>query len=300
MRGGSAMAADDGRSRLGRGLAALMGDGADETAVVERARGGARRVPVSFLTANPKNPRKTFQVEALEELITSVKTRGVVQPLLVRALANQRDRYEIIAGERRWRAAQAAGVVDVPVVVLEAGDKEALELAIIENVQRADLNPLEEAAAYDELMKSYGYTQEQLASAVGKSRSHVANMIRLLGAPVDVKGMATQGQLSAGHLRAILTSPDPKELAEKIVAQGLSVRQAEALATEAKATPQKARPRDKKGDKDADTKALERALSEALGLRVEINHRGASGGRIEVTYRTLEQLDEVCRRLQQG
>ena len=294
------MATEDNRSRLGRGLAALIGDGADEGAVVDRARGGPRRVPVAFLSANPRNPRKTFEPTALDELVSSVKARGVVQPLLVRALANQRDRYEIIAGERRWRAAQAAGVADVPVVVLEAGDREALELAIIENVQRADLNPIEEAAGYEELRKSYSYTQEQLAAAVGKSRSHVANMLRLLDAPVDVKGLVTAGDLSAGHLRAILNAPDPKQLAERIVAEGMSVRQAEAMASEAKAVAPKARPRDKKGDKDADTKALERALSEALGLKVEINHRGASGGKVEVTYRSLEQLDEVCRRLQAG
>lgn len=292
--------ADDGRSRLGRGLAALIGDAADEGAVVERARGGPRRVPIAFLSANPNNPRKSFDPEALAELTASVKARGVVQPLLVRAVANQRERYEIIAGERRWRAAQAAGVVDVPVVVLEVGDRDALELALIENIQRADLDPLEEAAAYQQLLEAHGYTQEALAGAVGKSRSHVANSMRLLSAPVAVKALVAGGALTAGHLRAILNAPDPAALAERIVAEGLSVRQAEALATEARQATPIRRPRDKKGDKDADTKALERALSDAVGLKVEIDHRGASGGRVVIDYRTLEQLDEVCRRLQRG
>jgi ParB family chromosome partitioning protein len=288
---------DDNRTRLGRGLAALIGDMADESAVVDRARTGTRRVPVALLAPNPRNPRKTFREADLEDLASSVREKGVFQPILVRQLAGASDRFEIIAGERRWRAAQRAGLHEVPIVVIEASDKESLEIAIIENVQRADLDPLEEADGYDQLMADFSYTQEDLAKVIGKSRSHVANTLRLRGLPDSVKTLVRDGALSAGHARAVIGAPNPEELAQKIADMGLSVRDAEALAVESKGTQSVERPRPRKSDKDADTVALETALSEALGMKVVINHR-ANGGRVEIGYRTLEQLDEICRRLQ--
>jgi ParB family chromosome partitioning protein len=292
--------ADEARSRLGRGLAALIGDVGGESAVVERARGGSRRVPTAFLRANPRNPRKRFHEEDLEALAGSIKEKGIVQPILVRAVPADRDRYEIVAGERRWRAAQRVGLHEVPIVVVEASDKDALEIALIENVQRADLDPLEEAAGYRQLMEEFGYTQEALAQAIGKSRPHVANTLRLLAAPDAVKALLAEGKLSAGHARAIMQAPAPEQLAQRIVAENLSVRDAEAIAAETKGAEPARRPRAPRARaaKDPDTAALEKTLTEVLGLSVAIRHRGDRGGRIEIAYRTLEQLDEVCRRLQ--
>lgn len=290
---------EENRSRLGRGLAALIGDMGDESAVVERARGGARRVPTAFLSPSARNPRKTFREDDLDSLAASIKERGIVQPILVRSRPGERDRYEIVAGERRWRAAQRVGLHDVPVVVLEASDRDALEIALIENVQRADLDPLEEAAGYQQLLAEFSYTQDDLARVIGKSRSHVANTLRLLSAPAGVKALLSAGSLAPGHVRAIMTAPDPETLAARIAAEQMSVRDAEALALETKSVPATQRPRRGKGpEKDADTRALERALSDSLGLKVTIKDRGSRGGRIEITYRTLEQLDGVCRRLQ--
>lgn len=278
------------RRRLGRGLAALIGDVDTEVGALDRAR-SQRRLPIEFLRPNPRNPRKTFGEEDLADLTRSIKERGVVQPILARPVAGSVDAYEIIAGERRWRAAQRAGLHEVPVYVQDVSDREALELAIIENVQRADLNALEEAAGYEQLMTEFGYSQTELADVIGKSRSHVANTLRLMKLPSKVKGFIADGQLTAGHARTLVTMPDPEAAALRIVEGGLNVREAEALAQS------EAKPAKRRLDKDADTKALERRLSEVLGLRVEIAHKG-KGGELKIRYRTLEQLDDVCRRLE--
>jgi ParB family chromosome partitioning protein len=287
------MSDDNSRSRLGRGLAALIGDVDDESAVVERAR-GARRVPVEMLRSSPNNPRKAFADSDLEDLANSVREKGIVQPILVRSVG-EADSFEIIAGERRWRAAQLAGLHDVPVLVLEVGDREALELAIIENVQRADLNALEEAAGYEALISQHHYNQNDVAKIVGKSRSHVANTLRLMKLPDPVQNAVRAGNLTAGHARALINVPNPEVVARRIIDRGLSVRQAEALAQEEADTKSVKRPRTARG-KDEDTVALERALSDALGLSVSVEHAGP-GGEIRIRYGSLEQLDSVCRRL---
>jgi ParB family chromosome partitioning protein len=279
-------------SRLGRGLAALIGDMAtlESTGRVAES-GGVRRLPVEFVIANRANPRRTFDDEQLEELTNSVREKGIMQPLLVRPSSDP-NIFEIIAGERRWRAAQRAGLHEVPVIVREVDDKEALELAIIENVQRADLNPLEEAQGYEQLIEQFDYTQQDLAQVIGKSRSHVANTLRLLKLPDTVKSMVSGGELTAGHARTLITAADPAALAEEIVSRGLSVREAEAL-SQKRDVPVKHR---EPTAKDADTVALERQLSNALGLSVSLSH-GGSGGKLEIRYKTLEQLDGICSRL---
>jgi ParB family chromosome partitioning protein len=289
------MADDAARSRLGRGLAALMGDVGAETQAVERTR-NQRRVPIEFLRPNPRNPRKTFSEEELEEFAGSIAKRGIIQPIVVRSLGS--DNYEIIAGERRWRAAQRAGLHDVPVVVLEASDAESLELAIIENVQRADLNPIEEAAGYQALMNEFNHSQDDVAKIVGKSRSHVANTLRLLKLSDSIKVYVRSGQLSAGHARALVGQPNAEELAAEIVKRGLNVRQVETLAR--KDGKQQARKVRRSGDsgKDANTEALENRLTNALGLLVTIDHRANGSGVLQVRYRTLEQLDDVVKRLE--
>ena len=285
------------RSRLGRGLAALIGDVGDENAVLERTR-SQRRVPVEFLKPNPRNPRRMFAEAELDELAASIRERGIIQPILVRTLRGMSDAYEIIAGERRWRAAQRAGMHDVPVVLLEVGDREALELAIIENVQRTDLNPLEEALGYQALMEEFSYAQDEVAKIVGKSRPHVGNTLRLLKLPNAVKAYLAENKISAGHARALLGQPDPEALARTIVEKGLNVRQLEALtqerASKAGKAPKRARPR---VEKDANTLTLEKRLSDALGLVVTIEHRG-EGGELRIRYRSLEQLDAVIARLE--
>jgi ParB family chromosome partitioning protein len=289
------MAEETPRSRLGRGLAALIGDVGDESAAVERAR-GQRRVPIEFLRPNPRNPRRHYGEEELEELSASVRSKGILQPILVRTVPGAIDAYEIIAGERRWRAAQRANLHDVPVILLEINDKEALEIAIIENVQRADLNPLEEAMGYDSLIEQFSYAQADLARIVGKSRSHIANTLRLLKLPDSVKRYLAEGKLTAGHARALLAHDDPEALAKAIIEKGLNVRDVEAIAgaqAEARGKQAKRRPR---GAKSHDVRALEKKLTDMLGLRVEINHRSA-GGDVRIRYRTLEQLDALCRRL---
>ena len=289
------MAEEAARSRLGRGLAALIGDVGDENAVVERAR-GQRRVPIEFLHPNPRNPRQAYSEVELDELAASIRERGIIQPIVVRTSRGSADHYEIIAGERRWRAAQRAGMHDVPIIVFEANDREALELAIVENVQRSDLNPLEEATGYQAL-EEFGHTQEEIARLIGKSRSHVANTLRLLKLPENVKAYVREGKLSAGHARALLGQADPEKMARVIVEQGLNVRAVEAIAQElaGRAAP-KRRPR---VDKDADTMALEKRLSDELGLGVAIEHRG-QGGELKIRYRSLDQLEEVVRRLERG
>jgi ParB family transcriptional regulator, chromosome partitioning protein len=290
------MAEEAARSRLGRGLAALIGDVGEESAAIERTR-SQRRVPIEFLRPNPRNPRRNFSDAELDELVASIRERGIIQPILVRTVRGAVDAFEIIAGERRWRAAQRAAVHDVPIILLEVSDREALELAIIENVQRTDLNPLEEAAGYQALADEFGHGQDDIAKIVGKSRSHVANTLRLLRLPDEVKAYLTDGRISAGHARALLGLPDPEAMARAIVAQGLNVRQVEAIGQErAERTGKAAKPRHRVA-KDADTATLEKRVSDALGLAVAIEHRG-HGGELRIRYKTLEQLDDVIRRLE--
>lgn len=289
------MAEEAGRNRLGRGLAALIGDVGEESAAVDRAR-GQRRVPIESLRPNPRNPRRQFDDGDLADLAQSVREKGIIQPILVRTLAGSRDQYEIVAGERRWRAAQQAQVRDVPILLLEVSDREALEIAIIENVQRADLNAIEEAMGYEALIDQFQYTQLDLSRVIGKSRAHVTNTLRLLKLPVSVREMVGGGSLSAGHARALLSCDDPEAVAHKVVEDGLSVRQVEALAQEKAESAGRVAKARQRGEKDADTRALEARLSEALGLVVSIEHRG-SGGELRVRYKNLEQLDDVCQRL---
>jgi ParB family chromosome partitioning protein len=279
------------KRRLGRGLAALIGDDTSEEAVVQDAR-TLRHMPIELLKASPNNPRKHFADADLEDLAKSIRDKGLLQPIVVRPLNG--SEYEIVAGERRWRAAQRAGVHDVPVLIRELTDGEALEIALIENIQRSDLNPLEEARAYSLLLDQFNYTQQQLADSIGKSRSHIANTLRLMTLPESVRIQIESGSLTAGHARALVATDSPAELADKIIKLGLSVREAEGLAREAGPT-RKAKP---KPEKDADTKALEKSVSEALGLKVEIDHKGEAGGMLTISYKTLDQLEEVCRKLQ--
>jgi ParB family transcriptional regulator, chromosome partitioning protein len=288
--------AEEIRSRLGRGLASLIGDVGGEAAHLDRPR-AQRKVPIEFLKPNPRNPRRAFAETELAELADSIKQHGVIQPIIVRPVKGSHDRYEIVAGERRWRAAQAAGLHEVPIVPLDVSDSDALELAIIENVQREDLNALEEAQGYHALADEFKRSQEDIARIVGKSRSHVANMMRLTKLPAEVQALIASGKLSAGHARALIGVPDPLAAAKKIVAEGLNVRQTEELAHVAgvpQRKPQK--PRGGGSTKDADTLALEKRVSDALGLSVGIRHRDP-GGTVQISYRNLEQLDEIVKRL---
>jgi ParB family transcriptional regulator, chromosome partitioning protein len=289
--------AEEGRSRLGRGLAALIGEVGDEMTVVERGR-GQRKVPVEFLRPNPRNPRKAFEDSELKELSQSIKDRGIIQPIVVRPLANMPDAYEIVAGERRWRAAQVAGLHEVPVVVVDIDDKTSLEYAILENVQRADLNPIEEAQGYSRLRAEFSYTQENLSKIIGKSRSHIANMMRLTDLPDPIKALLVNKQITAGHGRALLAVKDPQKVAKLILDHGLSVRQVEEIAQADQAAPATAdtKPAKPKAEKDPDTRALEKALQDVLGLNVAIDHKG-QGGELRIRYKTLDQLDGLCRRL---
>jgi len=281
-------------TRLGRGLAALIADmAAMEGARVTESGSTGKKLPVDFIIANRANPRRSFDAEQLEELTNSIREKGVMSPLLVRP-TDDPNVFELIAGERRWRAAQKAGLHEVPVIVRDVDDKEALELAIIENVQRADLNPLEEAMGYGQLIEQFDYTQNDLAQVIGKSRSHVANTLRLLRLPEDVRGMVASGTLTAGHARTLITVEDPAALARQIVDKGLSVREAEALSQQ-RDLPRK-KPSADAEPRDADTLALERRLADALGLSVALNH-SERGGRLEIRYKTLEQLDDICLRL---
>jgi ParB family chromosome partitioning protein len=282
--------AEETRPRLGRGLAALIGDAGDEAAAVARAR-GQKKIPVAFLRPNPRNPRKNFNEAELEDLTNSIREKGIIQPILARTLPGLADVYEIIAGERRWRAAQKAGLHDVPIIVVEADERQAIELAIIENVQRTDLNAIEEALAYLQLEKDFGYSQSELANVIGKSRSHVANTLRLLNLPEKAKRLLAEGAISAGHARALLTSAGADAIAEQIVAQGLSVRDVEKLMQ--KSTSRAAQ---KVHEKDSNTRALEKTLGDALGLHVTIAHQGEAG-ELKIRYKSLDQLDAICRKL---
>jgi ParB family transcriptional regulator, chromosome partitioning protein len=292
------LAEDHARSRLGRGLAALIGDMAAETSV-DRPR-GQRRLPTAALRPNPRNPRRAFPNAELDELVASLRERGIIQPIVARPVQGAADVYEIIAGERRWRAAQRAGLHEVPVVIIEATDAEALQLAIIENVQRADLNPLEEAEGYRALIEEFGNSQDEIAKIVGKSRSHVANTLRLLKLPETIKSYIHSGKLFAGHARMLIGQPDAERLAEEIVTHGLNVRQVESLAREAAERGGKsrgARAVRRGAGKNANLVALEKRISDALGLAVSINE-AKRGGMLTIRYRSLDQLDDVLRRLE--
>ena len=295
------MAEPGGRRGLGRGLSALLGE--TDAPAVEGADAPPalppREVAIELLRRNPDQPRRYFPDVELDELAASIREKGVLQPLLVRPVADAPGEYQIVAGERRWRAAQRAGLRVLPIVIRDdLTDLDVLEIGIIENVQRADLNALEEALGYKALIETFGRTQEQVAETVGKSRSHVANTLRMLTLPGDVQRHLVEGRLSAGHARAIASAPNAAELAEKIVASGLSVRQAEALAREVgnPGAARPARPPAPGRAKDPDTRALESDLSEAVGLAVEIEDRNGRGA-VTIRYDTLEQLDDLCRRL---
>ena len=291
------MSEDVSKRRLGRGLAALIGE-MDQPVPVGEARPAVnpdRTIPIEFVARSPKNPRRYFDEAELQDLAGSIRQHGIVQPVVVRTVSA--DRYEIIAGERRWRAAQLAGLVDIPVIVRDVDDRTALELAIVENVQRADLNPLEEALGYEQLIAEHGYTQNDLGEIIGKSRSHVANSLRLLKLPDQVRDMLADGSLSAGHARALVSTPDPVTLAKTIAQKGLSVRDAEKLAQNRIKAQQDPAPSESRESRDSDTIALERSLSDRLGLSVSINHKGG-GGQLKINYKTLDQLEEICRLLE--
>ena len=289
------------RRGLGRGLSALMADiGVDARVndpVVEGQpqRSALQTLPIDAIQANPEQPRRAFDELALEELSRSIQEKGIVQPLVVRPLAGQHGKFEIVAGERRWRAAQLARLGEVPVLIRTFSDQEVLEVAIIENIQREGLNAIEEAAGYKQLIERFGHTQEKVADALGKSRSHIANLLRLLTLPQDVQNMVIAGTISAGHARALVTAPDPVALALKVAGEGLSVRETEDLARRVGHQPSH-----KRGDtrqKDADTKVLEADLSANLGMSVVIDHRAGGEGQVIIRYKTLDQLDQLCQLL---
>ena len=294
------MAEEGTRSRLGRGLAALIGDVGEESSV-ERPR-AQRKLPTSALRPNARNPRRSFAAAELEELAASLRERGIIQPIVVRSLRGVPDGYEIIAGERRWRAAQRAGLHEVPVVVIEATDAEALQLAIIENVQRADLNPLEEAEGYRALMEEFHNSQEEIAKIVGKSRSYIANTLRLLKLPDAVKAYIQDGKLTAGHARMLIGEANAEQLAQDIVARDLNVREVEAMARERAQKSGKKQTNGRRAHgaaaKDADTLAAEKRLTDALGLTVSIDQRRGGGGTLSIRYRDFDQLDDVIQRLE--
>lgn len=278
---------------LGRGLSALLGD-VEETNLATGTGEAAsvREIPIELIHANPDQPRTQFAAAEIDELAESIRGKGVLQPILVRPDPGAAGGFQIVAGERRWRASQKAGLRVMPALIRELDDRQVLEIAVIENVQRANLNPMEEAAAYQQLSDRFGHTQDEVAQSVGKSRSHVANTLRLMNLPASVRDLVLEGKLTAGHARAILTAEDPARLAQEIVARGLSVRDAEALVRKP-AVSGKARSR---STKDTDTLALESDLSDVLGLDVEVVDRGGVG-ELRIKYATLEQLDELCRRL---
>ena len=284
---------------LGRGLSALMGEPVAEPVSVAPGAplpSGVLSVPIESLKPNPDQPRKIFTKADLEELTASIRDKGILQPILVRAQPGEDGVWQIIAGERRWRAAQGARLTQVPIIVREMDDVEVLEVAIIENVQRADLNPVEEANAYAVLMDRFGRTQDALAGVVGKSRSHVANTLRLLQLPPEVLEHVTEGRMSAGHARALITARDPRALAETVLDQGLNVRQTEALARRSQEDPKPAKAKAAKLEASPDTAALEQDLADALGLKVALADRGGKG-ELTLSYASLDQLDDLCRRL---
>lgn len=307
------MAEDKSKKRLGRGLAALIGemdqpiDNTDTQASVGAAPTSDKDVPVEFIRANTQNPRRNFSDIELQDLTNSIKEHGIVQPILVRPIKGEDlggAKFEIIAGERRWRAAQRAGLHAIPVVVRDVEDREALELAIIENVQRSDLNSIEEAMGYQQLIDDYDYSQANLGKVLGLSRSHVANTLRLLKLPEDVRVLVSEGKLSAGHARTLVTADNASELAEKIISEGLSVRQAEMLAQ----LPQDVELETANGSnearapevKNADIQAVENRLEELLGFKTSLKYRENGAGSIKISFKNLDQLDSICRRLESG
>ncbi|WP_417718754.1 ParB/RepB/Spo0J family partition protein [Salipiger sp.] len=287
------------RRGLGRGLSALMSDVdvmSSGPAAGEAPRQPDRMIPIEKLVPNPDQPRRSFTPEQLQELSDSIRAKGIIQPIIVRPRPNHDGEFEIVAGERRWRAAQLAQLHEVPALVRNFDDLEVLEVAIIENIQRADLNAIEEAAGYRQLMSRFGHTQEKIAEALGKSRSHIANLLRLLNLPDSVQTLVVDGKISAGHARTLVTAENAEELAEQIVSRNLSVRQAEQLArNDAPPRPRAANKPSAGPEKDADTRALEGDLSAALGMKVTVDH-GANGesGRVTISYGSLDQLDEIC------
>ncbi|MEL6642607.1 MAG: ParB/RepB/Spo0J family partition protein [Pseudomonadota bacterium] len=292
------MAEKKDRRGLGRGLSALMADVAPaaETAVTEDALPADHLIAIDRIAANPEQPRRHFDPDALQDLAASIAEQGIIQPLILRPDPADANRYQIVAGERRWRAAQMAQLHEVPAIVKEFDDLQVLEIAIIENIQRADLNPVEEAAGYKQLVDRFGHTQEKMATALGKSRSYIANAMRLLSLPQEVLDMVADGRLSAGHARAMITAPDPVALAREVLKKGLTVRQTEKLAKAGPAAPvAKIAPSQ---DKDADTRALEQDLMAVLRMKVSIDHPpGQESGAITIRYKSLEQLDDLCRRM---
>ncbi|MCX8509617.1 MAG: ParB/RepB/Spo0J family partition protein [Rhodobacteraceae bacterium] len=287
------------RRGLGRGLSALMADvGASPESTDRSPRRPDMTLPIELIEPNPDQPRRDFPREALEELAASIREKGIIQPLIVRDNPRKSGSYEIVAGERRWRAAQIAQLHTLPVLVRDVSDTELLELAIIENIQRADLNAVEEAMGYRQLMDRFGHTQEKLAEALSKSRSHIANLLRLLNLPETVLGWLREGQLTAGHARALVATDDPVGLAREVIAKGLSVRETEKLAQAPKQAKGQGASR-RAPDKDADTRVLEQDLSANLRMKVVIDHKGHDGGDLIISYKTLEQLDELCQLLSQ-
>ena len=285
------------RRGLGRGLSALMADvHLDQPAGDGTPRRADMKLPIEQIEPNPDQPRRSFDPDALEELAASIRVKGVIQPLIVRAHPTKADHYEIVAGERRWRAAQIAQLHELPVIVRSFSDIEVLEIAIIENIQRAELNPLEEALGYRQLMDRFGHTQEKMAEALSKSRSHIANLLRLLNLPEELQELLRDGQLSAGHARALLTAVDPVGLARKVVSQGLSVRETERLAKKP-AVETKSVPTSRAAEKDADTRALEADLSAASGMKVSIDHKATGAGKLMIDYKNLDELDAICQML---
>ena len=286
--------AEELRTRLGRGLAMLIGESSSLDG--EALDATKKKAPIEFLRPNPRNPRQKFDESGLQELADSIRERGIVQPILVRHLAGVDNAYEIIAGERRWRAAQQVGLHEVPIVVIDADDRQSLEYAIIENVQRSDLNALEEAVGYERLTQEFSYNQADVAKIIGKSRSHVTNTLRLLKLPEGAKKLVIDGSISAGHARALLSVSNPEKVAQQIVNEGLNVRDVERL-VQAEAPVEKDLKSKVENKNDTDTKALEKLLSDLLGLNVKISHRGEAGD-LRVQYKSLEQLDLLCKRLQ--
>lgn len=273
---------------LGRGLSALMAD----VDLLPSEKPAPRQIlPVEQIIPNPDQPRRSFAPEALQELAESLRGRGMLQPLIVRPHPTDRGLYQIVAGERRWRAAQIAQLHDVPVIVRDLSDTEVLEVAIVENIQRADLNSIEEAASYRQLMDRFGHTQERLADALNKSRSHIANLLRLLNLPEQVQTWLKEGKLTAGHARALITAPNAVELARKVIEKNLSVRETEELVRRQADVPKAKTPR---AEKDADTRALEGDLTAHLKMKVAINHAGQDGGQLVISYKDLDQLDRLC------
>lgn len=280
------------RKGLGRGLSALL---VDVDPAQSSGNQNVQHLPIDKISPNPDQPRRSFSEENLEELTRSIREKGVIQPLIVRVDPNNASRYQIVAGERRWRASQRAKLHELPVVVREFNDVEVLEVAIIENIQRSDLNAVEEARGYKQLMEKFGHTQEKLAEALGKSRSYIANLLRLLVLPDEILDMLVDGKLTAGHARTLVPLADPVPLAHQIVQQGLSVREAEKRAKAPVGLGNRQQPRAPK--KDADTRSLEGDLSAALGLTVSIQHQASGGGQVSVTYRDLDDLDRLCQLL---